>query len=71
MLSFKDFLAINSSHETELQNVNAQKRKRGVGMWENVKVGAGGDPVDPNIGQKRMIVGQKIHGVGPISTVYS
>lgn len=57
MLSFKDFLAVSSTGETELQDVNAKKRHRAVGMWEDAATGAG-DIVDPNVGQKRMIVGQ-------------
>ena len=60
MLSFKDFLAVHSTGETELQDINAQKRHRAVGMWEDAAAKKEcGDPVDPNAGTKRMIVGEK------------
>ena len=66
MYSFKDFLAVSSTGETEQQDLNAKKRHRMVGMWEDAavkkefsqSVAAGsGDPIDPNAGEKRMIVG--------------
>ena len=66
MYSFRDFLAVSSTGETPQQDLNAKKRHWQVGMWEaaakkkeQLNVGSGGDPVDPNIGQKRMIVGEK------------
>lgn len=68
MYSFRDFLAATAAeHESELQNLNAKKRLRGVGMWEDhnskkntTEVNSGGDPIDPNAGEKRMIVGDKM-----------
>ena len=58
MLSFKDYLAVRSTGETELQDLNAKKRHRAIGMWEDAamkKEDGAGDPVDPNTGTKRMI----------------
>ena len=35
MLSFKDFLAVSYTGETEQQDLNAKKRHRALGMWED------------------------------------
>ena len=35
MYSFKDFLAVRYTGETEQQDLNAQKRHRALGMWED------------------------------------
>ena len=62
MLSFKDFLAVSYTGETEQQDLNAKKRHRALGMWEDAvaqKEDGAGDPVDPNTGVKRMIVGEQ------------
>ena len=62
MLSFKDYLAVHSTGETELQDLNAKKRHRALGMWEDAAAQKEcGDPVDPNTGTKRMIVGETDH----------
>lgn len=62
MYSFKDFLAVSSTGESEQQDLNAKKRHRMVGMWEDAatkkeECSTTLDPVDPNAGTKRMIVG--------------
>mgnify|MGYP003352085886 CR=1 FL=1 len=49
MLSFKDFLAVSYTGETEQQDLNAKKRHRVVGMSEDAaapKEDGAGDPVE-------------------------
>lgn len=56
MYDFKDFLAVSYTGETPQQDLNAKKRHRMVGMWEDAAKKK--ELPHPSLGMKRDIVGE-------------
>ena len=56
MYDFKDFLAVSYTGETPQQDLNAKKRHRMVGMWEDAAKTK--ELPHPSLGMKRDIVGE-------------